>query len=49
MDIFYERRYYAYWKGIITPFEKALLRLSTSRYYAFLMDKRRNNVFPKGF
>ena len=27
MEIFYERHYYAFWKGVITPFEK--------RYYAF--------------
>ena len=46
MEIFYERRYYAFWKGVITPFWKACLRLSERRYYAFLMHKRRNNAFP---
>ena len=33
--IIYEWRYYAFWKGVITPFKKALLRLSKMRYYAF--------------
>ena len=33
--IFYEWRYYAFWKCVITPFKKALLRLSTSRYNTF--------------
>ena len=51
-EIFYERRYYVFWKGVITPFEKALLRLFNRHYYAYLkgvlrlfMHKRRNNAF----
>ena len=38
-DIFYEMRYFAFWKGVImpfTPFGKALLRLLERRYCAFL-------------
>ena len=36
MEIVYERRYYAFKKGVRTPFKQALLRLLKRHYYFFL-------------
>ena len=46
-----ERRYYAFWKGVIMPFRFSLLRLLDRSYYVFLkgitrLSKRRYYAFP---
>ena len=41
------REWKCFMEGVITPFEKALLRISERRYYGFFLE-RRYDAFWKG-